>query len=153
MAVKLSVNKTKLKNSAKPKITAAKDGIAAATELVPEASELKKKIALLAAQSKAIQKQLDPIEAKILGFVDGDLAGDESIDLVNGEHVLSVSAKGQLRSIKNTDDVVIACEAFEEGLALKLAKFNLTDLDKYFSPDEMLLLTEIKEGKLRLKYA
>jgi len=152
MAVKLTVNKTKLKDSAKPKVTASKDGVVAATALVPEASKLKKQLSLLDAQVKAITKKLTPIETEIVALLDGELAGEESIDLVSGEHVLSVSAKGQLRSIKDTDDVVMACEDFEEGLALKLAKFNLGDLDKYFSPEEMKKLTTVTDGKRRLKY-
>jgi hypothetical protein len=74
------------------------------------------------------------------------------VNLINGDLVMGVSARVQSRTIKDTDDVVIALEEFEEGLALKLAKFALGDLDKYFSPAEMEVLTEIKEGNRRLKY-
>jgi len=152
MAIKLKT-KSKLK-TAKAKTTAVSSttGIEVATKLLPEAFKLKKEIAVLAAKTKNLTDKLNPIESEIRGLVDPELNGDASVNLINGDLVMGVSARMQSRNIKDVDEVVIALEEFEEGLALKLAKFALGDLDKYFSPDEMNALTEITEGKRRLKY-
>lgn len=152
MALKLKT-KSSLKKDTKPK-TAKKviGGIDAATELLPEAFKYKKELAVLEAQSSAITKKLSPIEAQIKKHVETELDGTESVDLINGALVLNVSGKMQTRVIKDVEAVVDACEEFEEGLALKIAKFSLGDLDKYFSPAEMEVLVEIKEGSRRLKY-
>jgi len=152
MAIKL---KTKSKAKiAKGKTTAvtSSTGIEVATKLLPEAFKLKKEISVLAAKTKNLTDKLNPIEKEIRGLVDPELDGTASVNLINGDLVMGVSARVQSRTIKDTDEVIIALETFEEGLALKLAKFALGDLDKYFSPDEMEVLTDIKEGNRRLKY-
>lgn len=152
MAIKL---KTKSKaKTAKLKTTAdtSTTGIEAATKLLPEAFKLKGEIAVLAAKTKNLTDKLNPIEKEIRGLVDPELDGTASVNLINGDLIIGVSARTQTRNIKDTDEVVLALEDFEEGLALKLAKFALGDLDKYFSPEEMAALTEIKEGTRRLKY-
>jgi hypothetical protein len=152
MAIKLKTkSKAKLATGKKTAVTSS-TGIEVATKLLPEAFKLKKEISLLAAKTKNLTDKLNPIETEIRGLVDPELDGTASVNLINGDLVMGVSARVQSRTIKDTDDVVIALEEFEEGLALKLAKFALGDLDKYFSPAEMEVLTEIKEGNRRLKY-
>ncbi len=152
MAIKLKTkSKAKLATGKKTAVTS-DTGIEVATKLLPEAFKLKQEISVLAAKTKNLTDKLNPIEKEIRGLVDPELNGDASVNLINGDLVMGVSARVQSRVIKDTDDVVIALETFEEGLALKLARFNLGDLDKYFSPDEMAVLTEIKEGTRRLKY-
>lgn len=153
MAIKLKTKTSKVKlTTGKKTAVTSNTGIEVATKLLPEAFKLKKEIAVLAAKNKNLTDKLNPIEKQIRDLVDPELDGDASVNLINGDLVMGVSARVQSRVIKDTDDVVIALEDFEEGLALKLAKFALGDLDKYFSPDEMKVLTEIKEGNRRLKY-
>ena len=152
MAIKLKTkSKAKLATGKKTAVTS-NTGIEVATKLLPEAFKLKQEINVLAAKTKNLTDKLNPIEKEIRGLVDPELDGTASVNLINGDLVMGVSARTQTRNIKDTDDVVIALEDFEDGLALKLAKFALGDLDKYFSPDEMAALTEIKEGTRRLKY-
>jgi len=152
MAIKLKTkSKVKLATGKKTVVTST-TGIEVATKLLPEAFKLKQEINVLAAKTKNLTDKLNPIEKEIRGLVDPELDGTASVNLINGDLVMGVSARVQSRNIKDTDEVVIALEDFEEGLALKLAQFKLGDLDKYFSPDEMAVLTEIKEGSRRLKY-
>lgn len=151
MAIKLKT-KSKAKTAKKTTAVSSTTGVEQATKLLPEAFKLKKEISVLAAQTKNLTDKLNPIETEIRDLVDPELNGDASVNLINGELVMGVSARMQSRNIKDVDEVVIALEEFEEGLALKLAKFALGDLDKYFSPAEMEVLTEITEGKRRLKY-
>jgi len=148
MAVKL---KTGLKKTTKTKLKA-ESGIAQATKLVPDAFAIQGKMKVLQAQMKNLTDQLTPIEKEIRNLVDNDIESTASVDLISGTDVLKVAGRLQTRTIKSTDDVVIALEEFEEGLALKLAKFGIGDLDKYFSPEEMDDLCEIKEGNRRLTY-
>jgi predicted metal-dependent hydrolase len=154
MALKLKTAKTKLKTPAKKKATKTSElsGQAQARELVPEACEIKAELAVLEASAAILKKKLTPIEKQIVDLVDPELEGTEAVTLINGDHVLSVSGKTQSRVIKDGEAVVDTLEEFEEGLALKLAKFNLGDLDKYLSPDDMEPLVDIKEGNRRLKY-
>jgi len=152
MAIKLKTkSKTKLGVGKKTAVTST-TGIEVATKLLPTAFALKQEINLLAAKTKNLTDKLNPIEKEIRDLVDPEIDGTASVNLINGDLVIGVSARVQSRTIKDTDDVVIALEDFEVGLALKLAKFALGDLDKYFSPAEMEVLTEIKEGNRRLKY-
>jgi len=151
MAIKLKTTSKSKTAKLKTSVTST-TGISAATKLLPEAFKLKKEIAVLAAKTKNLTDKLNPIEKDIRDLVDPEIDGEASLNLINGDLVLGVSARVQSRVIKDTDEVVVALEDFEDGLALKLAKFALGDLDKYFSPAEMKALTEIKEGNRRLKY-
>ena len=152
MALKLKTKTSKLKTAAKKK-TKQVNGIEAATELVSTAHDLKAQISALDAKAAVIKKELAPIEAQMLEMVEPEIAGDESVDLINDEgQVCHISGKQQTRKIKDVEEVVDKLEEFEEGLAIKIAKFNLGDLDKYFSPEEMAVLCEIKEGNRRLTY-
>jgi hypothetical protein len=149
MAVKL---KTGLKKTTKTKLKTT-SGIEEATKLVPDAFAIQKKMKVLSAKMKNLTDELTPIEKEIRDLVDGDIGSTDSVDLITDEgDVLKVAGRLQTRAIKSTDDVVIALEEFEEGLALKLAKFGIGDLDKYFSPEEMDDLCEVKEGNRRLTY-
>ena len=149
MAVKL---KTGLKKTTSKTKLKTQTGIEAATKLVPSAFAIQKQMKVLQAKMKNLTDQLSPIETDIRAFVDGDLESTASVDLISNGDVLKVAGRLQTRTIKSTDDVVIALEEFEEGLALKLAKFGIGDLDKYFSPEEMDDLCEVKEGNRRLTY-
>lgn len=152
MALKLKTKSSKLKTKEKP-TTKKVNGIEAATELLPAAFALKDQVKILEAQAAAIKKELTPLETGIRDLVDPELEGTEGIDLIHPDgFVLSISARQQSRTIKDTEEVVDALEEFEEGLAIKIAKFNLGDLDKYFSPEEMEVLCDIKEGNRRLTY-
>lgn len=154
MALKLKTSTTKLKTPAKKKATKTSElsGQAQARELLPSAFKIKEELAVLEAQVSELRKKLTPIEKEIVGLVDPELEGTEAVTLINGKHVLNVSGKMQTRVIKDGEAVVDTLEEFEEGLALKLAKFALGDLDKYLSPEEMAPLCDIKEGNRRLKY-
>lgn len=153
MAIKLKTSTpTKTKAAAKKVVGKAQTGIEQATALVPDAFAIKKKMAVLEAQMKNLNDELKPIETTIRDLCEPELESTQEINLINEDKILNISGKLQTRSIKDIDTVVIALEEFEEGLALKLAKFGIGDLDKYFSPEEMAGLTEIKEGNRRLKY-
>lgn len=146
--------KSKKKTASKAlKVETSNSGIVAATKFVGQAFSLKDKLKLAQFEVDEILKELTPVESKIRELVDTELKGSESIDLNNGTNILRVSKKQELRKITDMEKAIIMCEDFEEGLALKIAKFALGDLDKYFSPDEMKAITEISEGNRRLKYA
>lgn len=148
MALKL---KTKKKQT---KTTKAKDvnAIDQAVKLLPEACALKAELAVIAAQAKAITDKLSPIETEIKELIEPVTGDEESVTLTDGKHVLSISGKKKLRKIKDVEEAVDALEEHKEGLAIEVAKFNLGDLEKYLSPEEIKELVEIEYGARSLKY-
>jgi hypothetical protein len=88
-------------------------------------------------------KEVADLEKALLAMVDENTEAAEAITLkgANGE-TLEVSAKGKKTTVTDKDTAVDLLEAVQEGLALEIAGFTLTNLKAYLTPAQFESITE-----------
>lgn len=150
----LKVKPGKLVNTTKAKVYTAADPKEAIAELVPVMHKEHDKLKVVEAQAKAIKKSLSEKEDEVRSLVDTIVGEEESYQAIAGDKSIEISPKTRTRYVpdENKETLILMLEELEEGLALKLAKFALGDLDKVFSPEELEKVTKVKLGNRRIKY-
>lgn len=128
----------------KGKTTAADktDSVEPVEQVVDELGEKQEEADAINAQIKALQANPIFAECKALKEKLQDLANDtvgpgEELMLSGGEFSVDIGPCAKKRAIIDPTVVSDELEDVEENLSYKLAKYNLSDLDKYLTPPQL----------------
>jgi chromosome segregation ATPase len=106
-------------------------------EMLMEAKQLRSKLT-------AIEKKMKPMKAEFLtayNEVYPDI--DESRTIEGEAHSVKVAATAKKRQVSDIDTTFDLLESVQEDLFKQLCKVNLTDLDKYLTPEQLDQVIEV----------
>ncbi len=103
-------------------------------------------------QLKALQSAISDAEKKVMERVSKGLLGDKTKTVEGGLFVAEVGKAALMTTVPDNLAVATALDSTEDGLAIKVAKFGVTDLKKHLTgaQQDALLLTE-RTGRRKLK--
>lgn len=118
-------------------------------EVVDNYATLSAKLAKREESIAPLKKQVDALQAEILGDTDKVVASNVKVTLQGITHEMQLGMKG------NKTELVDAERAFELlgfELFLKLAKVSITALKEYMTPEQVAEVTKVeRKNKRRIK--
>jgi len=106
-------------------------------EQVDQLGELKDQIDKLNKKLEPLQEQFDSIKKELMEWVNKNVPADKKEQLVGEIYEALFGMRSLKTEITDKEKAFELLNKIEPGLAMKLAKFNITDLKAYLTPDEL----------------